>query len=59
MIRKYKYRNLIGYEVKILGYLVRCEKYKRNIPWELITHSIRHIRFNGYFIYMVKLWKKR
>jgi hypothetical protein len=59
MLRSYKYRNLKGFEVTIFGYVIRCEKYTRNIPWELITHSVSHIRFNGYFIYAVKLWKKR
>jgi hypothetical protein len=59
MLRKYEYRNLKGYEISLFGYILRAEKYTRNIPWELITHSISHIRFNGYFIYLIKLWKKK
>jgi hypothetical protein len=59
MFRHYQYKNIKGYEIILFGYVIRIEKYYKYAPYELVTNEIKHIYFNGYYIYAVKLWRKR
>lgn len=59
MLRKYKYRTTEGYEITLFGYCLCLQKFKKNVPWEILSGDVRSIYFNGYYIYLVKLWKSK
>lgn len=59
MIRKYKYRYVVGYEIILFGYVICAQKYSRNIPYDLIVGNTKSIYINGYYVYAVKLRKRK
>ena len=58
-LKRFKYRTTEGFNLTAFGWIVRCESYRKRIPFELRSGMIKYIRIGKYFIFAVKIWKWR